>query len=125
MSLIFSMLRHLPEGALYTAAMTAKLRAEKAKNPDDKQPEPTPEEVELDDLQRWDFDRQLQAQLINAVNLLIRRTGNWPEDKLPDFEVVGPASWSNTTGGEKSTDTKTGPKSAFDMFKEWGGGLYG
>lgn len=81
------MLRNLPEGARYTATMSAPGDADVERPPLD------PELEAMLDRQTWTTDRRLMAQLINSVNTLIRVSGSWEKGKEPQFPVVGPANW--------------------------------
>lgn len=99
------MLRNLPEGASFTAAMSAP--------PTDGGPaSPQSIDPELEawlDRKTWTEDRRLQAQVINLLGILIRYSINWGEGNAPEFDVIGPAEWRGTkaqaTGGQaKSID---------------------
>lgn len=105
---ISAMIRNLPEGARFTAIMSA---------PDGGERPPLDAEVEeMLDRKLWTTDRLLQAQLINAVRDLTRVTGSgkWEKGKEPDFPIVGPASWREPAPGEPTPASK--PKTVDDVF---------
>jgi hypothetical protein len=88
--LLLTLIRNLPEGAHYTAAVaSAPETAAVAKKRNPKaEPDPALE------FRTWNFDRQLMAQLINSVNALVRHTIQW-EKNPPNLPLVGPDSWRN------------------------------
>lgn len=88
------MLRNLPEGATFTAAMSAPGVADKPAVS-----ERDPAQEAFADRKFWTSDRQLQAQLINAIQTLTRLTVKWEKDKVPEFPIVGPMAWR----GEETT----------------------
>ena len=86
--LVLTMLRHLPEGSRYVAAITS------APEVADATPQEIPEEADPAlELRTWTQDRQLMAQLINSVNVLVRHSINWEQGKAPKLPLVGPSSW--------------------------------
>lgn len=99
--LILTMIRHLPEGSNYVAALQSAPAAELEEQPGD-------EPAEVDPVQEhklWTMDRLLTAQLINSVNMLVRYSIEWKDGKPPDLPIIGPAMWRNE--GPDSTPTKT------------------
>ena len=85
------MLRNLPEGSRYSAAMSAP-------GPEaDERPPLDPEVEAMLDRQLWTTDRRLMAQLINSLHTLIKVTGKWKEGEGPKFPVLGPAAWREDT----------------------------
>ena len=57
-----------------------------------------------EEFKQWTEDRRLMAQLINAVNMLVRHSVQW--QKPPDIPLVGPSSWRGE-GVIKPTKTLT------------------
>lgn len=103
------MLRNLPEGSRYYAAM-----AVDNKNDAPESDERDPRLEEVMDHRVWTLDRRLVAMLINAVNLNTTVSGHW--EKPPDFETIGPASWSEDVqkpSEQEFTDN-------FDFFRKMG-----
>ena len=105
------MLRNLPEGSRYYAAMAVD-------NPRDESAEsanPDPRTEAIMDHRVWTMDRRLLAMVINALNLNTAVSGHW--EKPPDFETIGPASWS-----EKPSSKKPEQEFAdnFDFFRKMG-----
>lgn len=100
------MLRNLPEGATFTAAMSAPGVADQHAT----ESEPDPEREAFADRKFWTSDRQLQAQLINAVQTLTRLTVKWGDNKAPEFPVIGPMAWR----GEDTTKQAAPQKSSVD-----------
>lgn len=87
--LILTLLRNLPEGSRYAAAVTSAPEAAAVH-------QKRAEEAEADpvlDARTWNFDRLLMAQLINSINALVRHTIPWPKDGAPELPLVGPSSW--------------------------------
>lgn len=113
--LINAMLRNLPEGATFTAIMSAP----NGDGEQDERPEPAPELVELLERKSWTEDRRLMAQLINSVNMLVRFAPKWEEGKAPEFPVVGPAEWREGGHDTAASETPTGTnaKSVMDVLK--------
>lgn len=108
--LILTMIRHLPEGSNYVAALQSAPVEEMAQLLGKE-----PEEPEIDPVQEsklWITDRLLMAQLINSVNMLVRYSINWGDGKAPELPVVGPAKWRNE-GPEK---TQSKPESVDDTI---------
>lgn len=106
------MMRNLPEGSRYYAAMAVD---HKHGAPSTEERDPRTEEIM--EHRVWSIDRRLAAMQINAINLNTAVSGHW--DKPPDFQTVGPASW-------QEDDTPQEPKPAqeftdnFDFFKKMG-----
>lgn len=98
---ILVMLRNLPEGARYTAAMSA---------PDGREHPPLDAETEgMLDRKLWTTDRVLAAQIINAIRdltVVAGRSGKWESGKEPEFPIVGPASWRKPSVGESKPASK-------------------
>lgn len=87
--LILTLLRNLPEGTRYVAAVASapEAAAVHAKRAKAAEVDPTL------DSRTWTFDRLLMAQLINSINALVRHTIPWPKDGAPELPLVGPNSW--------------------------------
>lgn len=85
--LILSMIHNLPEGTHYVAALTSahEEREDINESVEDSEPDPTFENL------MWTSDRVLMAQLINAVNTLVRHSIQW--ETPPKIPIVGPAAW--------------------------------
>lgn len=115
--MILAMLRQLPEGARYTAIMSAPERREGL-------PEPVydPEAEALYDRRFWTPDRQHDAQMINALYSLVTLTGNWKKGKEPNYPVVGPIEWRPPEQRKKELEERKpeGPVSVLDAMKAWG-----
>lgn len=92
--LILSMIHNLPEGSRYVAAITAE-REESGMYDVQESEEPSPVDPITEHL-TWTTDRVLMAQLINAVNMLVRYSIQW--EKPLDLPLVGPEKWRE---GEK------------------------
>lgn len=94
--LILAMIRNLPEGTRYVAALASAREEsgeyEPTKSEQDSRPDPITEHL------TWTTDRILMAQLINAVNMLVRYSVQW--EKTPNIPLVGPAVWRE--GSKKS-----------------------
>lgn len=88
--LVLAMIRNLPEGANFTAAQSAKLTRESELNPQTNPDVPAAVDP-VQEFKQWTEDRRLMAQLINAVNLLVRHSVQW--QKPPNIPLVGPSSW--------------------------------
>jgi hypothetical protein len=85
------MIRHLPEGSNYVAALQSAPAAE-LQELLGREDEP----AEIDPVQEyklWTTDKLLMAQLINSVNMLVRHTIQWQDGKAPDLPLIGPANW--------------------------------
>lgn len=107
------MLRNLPEGARYTAAMSV----DNADSEDhDYVPDPRREAVM--DHRVWTTDRRLQAMEINAIYSQIAVTGNWGKSGPPEMPTVGPAAWQESSHKSKPL------KDNFDVLRKmgWPGG---
>lgn len=107
---IAAMLRNLPEGATFVAAMSAP----GVVDTNAIESEPDPEREAFADRKFWTPERQLQAQLINAIQTLTRLTVKWEKNKAPEFPVVGPLAWR----GEETTKQASPQKkhSVDDVF---------
>lgn len=106
--LILTMIRHLPEGSNYVAALQSAPVVEIE--------QPTIDEpVEIDPVEEnkmWVMDRLLMAQLINSVNMLVRYVPQWGEGQAPDLPIIGPAKWR----GEGPEATPSKPESVDDTL---------
>lgn len=82
------MIRNLPEGSRYVA-----IRSLDVDQMEQDIKLTAPEKRRID-ARLWDFDRRLQATLINAINTNTALTGGpWKDNKPPDFSIVGPIEW--------------------------------
>lgn len=110
--MIIAMIRNLPEGARFTAAMSV----DSVDEADIFEPDPRREAIS--DHRVWTMDRRLQATEINATYSLIAVTGNWGKEGPPDFPVIGPAAWQ--PAAKESMDLKDN----FDVLRKmgWPGG---
>lgn len=109
--MILHHIRHLPEDATYTAIMSSKIE-----RGDIEIPEPPAEVLAQMDATTWTFDRKLMAQIVNAINLNTRVTGQWKDGQAPDFPTVGPSRWSE---GDSPTREEQ-QISVLDVMKAWG-----
>lgn len=103
------MLKHLPEGSRYYAAMAVDREDEEGEQPD-------PRTEAIMDHRVWTIDRRLKAMEINAINFNTAVSGHW--DKPPDFETIGPASWRKPAKEVKKAEQEF--KDNFDFFKKMG-----
>lgn len=92
--LILSMIRNLPEGSRYVAAIAAEREESGVYDVQDSE-EPSPVDP-ITEHMTWTTDRVLMAQLINAVNMLVRHSIQW--EKPLNLPLVGPEKWRE---GEK------------------------
>lgn len=110
------MLRNLPEGSRFAAAMSV----DNAEELEDAEAffARDPRREDIADHRTWTMDRRLQATEINALYSLIAVSGQWGKEGPPDFPVIGPAAWQPTK--KKSEE----PKDLFDVLKKmgWPGG---
>lgn len=106
---ILAMIRHLPEGSSFTALMSAPEKQEGREPPD-------PETQALFDRKFWTGDRQLLAQLINAINTQTRIADQRAGGKLPEFPVIGPAAWSDPAGHATTSKMAAPAASVDDVF---------
>lgn len=106
------MLRHLPEGSRYVAAVTVDRDDEDAP---DRERDPQFEAVM--DRRVWNMDRRLQAATINAINMNTAATGMW-SDGPPDFPTIGPASWQQDAPKKKEEEPEYTDN--FDFFRKKG-----
>jgi hypothetical protein len=91
------MIRHLPEGSNYVAALQS---APAVSLVTLQEPEPDPAQEYI----TWTHDKMLLAQLINSVNMLVRHSIQWQDGKAPEFPLVGPSTWREE--GPESTPSK-------------------
>lgn len=109
------MLRSLPEGSRYVAAMAADQSEDVVPltNPD-------PRAERVMDHRAWTLDRRLKAMEINALYSLIAVSGEWGKKGPPTFPTIGPASWQSENKPRKSDE----PKDNFDVLRKmgWPGG---
>ena len=103
------MLRNLPEGSRYYAAMAVDHKDEAPES--DERDERT---EEIMDHRIWTMDRRLVAMLINAVNLNTTVSGHM--EKSP-FETIGPSSWSEDEPKKPAEQEFT---DNFDFFRKMG-----
>lgn len=107
------MLRHLPEGSRYYAAVAVDHK-------NDPPAESDPRAEAIMDHRVWTMDRRLQAMQINAINFNTAATGMWSKDAPPpDFETIGPASW-NRKEGEPTPKAEQEFTDNFDFFRKMG-----
>lgn len=105
--LLTALIRRLPEGSHYVAALSS---APVETGPINDAP------AEIDPVQErllWTEDRRLLAQLINSVNMLVRYSIQWEKGKEPHIPIIGPADWRGE-GGEKTKPSK--PLSVMDVI---------
>ncbi|HEX9088403.1 MAG TPA: hypothetical protein VF867_12855 [Arthrobacter sp.] len=107
------MIRNLPEGSRFTAAMSVD------RTDEENFFEPDPRREAIADMRVWTLDRRLQATEINAIYTQIAISGTWGKEGPPDFPVIGPASWQTETNKQSNE-----PKDNFDVLKRmgWPGG---
>lgn len=106
------MIRNLPEGSRYYAAMAVDHKDDEA----GEKPESDPRIEEIMDHRVWTMDRRLAAMLINAVNLNTTVSGQM--EKSP-FETIGPASWRSDDEPKKPRAEQEF-KDNFDFFRKMG-----
>ncbi|HEX9225081.1 MAG TPA: hypothetical protein VF885_00315 [Arthrobacter sp.] len=110
------MIRNLPEGARFTAAMSV----DQAEEISELRPffEADPRREAILDHRTWTIDRRLQATEINAIYSQISVSGNWGKEGPPDFPVIGPAAWQPS---EKQSNEL---RDNFDVLRKmgWPGG---
>ena len=109
--LALSLIRRLPEGSHYAAALTSAPDAEGV--PTTKEPAPIDPALEA---RIWNQDRVLMAQLINSVNTLVRHLIPWEQGKAPTLPLIGPAAWRGE-GPKKPAKNL----SVMDVFKKIAG----
>lgn len=73
------------------AAQAARLTREREQNPQTDTDAELPPVDPVEEFKQWTEDRRLMAQLINAVNMLVRHSVQW--QKPPNIPLVGPSSW--------------------------------
>ena len=105
------MLRNLPEGSRYYAAMAVDHPSDESESA-----EADPRQEAIMDHRVWTLDRRLQAMVINALNLNTAVSGHW--DKPPDFETIGPASWRDDPRAKKKSAQEFTDN--FDFFRKMG-----
>lgn len=106
---ILAMLRNLPEGSRYYAAMAVDHKDDEAQPESD-----DPRTEEIMDHRVWTMDRRLTAMLINAVNLNTTVSGHM--EKSP-FETIGPSSWKDD---EPKKPSEQEFEDNFDFFRKMG-----
>lgn len=107
------MIRNLPEGSRFVAAM------EVDRGTDNDTPILTDPRTEaVMDQRVWTLDRRLKAMTINAIYSQVAVSGHWGKDGPPDFAIIGPADWR-----AESTQSKE-PQDNFDVLRKmgWPGG---
>lgn len=109
------MLRNLPEGSRYTAALSVDRTTEE---PEDDEALSDPRMEAVMDARTWTLDRRLKAIEINAMYSLIQVSGQWKDGKPPHFPTIGPADWQEPN--TKSNELKDN----YDVLKRmgWPGG---
>lgn len=109
------MIRNLPEGSRFNAAMAVDHADDETEAPH--LTDPRTEAVM--DHRVWTTDRRLKAMQINAIYSHIAIAGHWGKNGPPDFPVVGPAEWRDADS-KKSKE----PKDNFDVLRKmgWPGG---
>ena len=105
------MLRNLPEGSRYYAAMAV----DNPRDESEQSAEADPRTEAIMDHRVWTMDRRLQAMVIIALNLNTAISGHW--DKPPDFETIGPASWRPDAPAKKPAQEFA---DNFDFFRKMG-----
>lgn len=110
--LIFAMIRQLPEGSRFSAAMRYDHSdaIEEVKTTD--------RDKAISDIRTWTLDRELLAMIINAVNTNTVLPNSWKDDKPPNFPIIGPEAWQPTNKIPEE------PKDLADVLKRmgWPGG---
>lgn len=99
--LILTMIRHLPEGSNYVAA----LQSAPVEELQELLQTDVPDEIDqVQEHKTWTMDKLLMAQLINSVNMLVRHSIQWQDGKAPDLPLIGPAAWRGE--GDNPTPAK-------------------
>jgi hypothetical protein len=118
-AIILAMLRHLPEGSLYGATMSAKhelhkreLEAAKARGEDVEIPEePEPSELErlIQEKRSWTLLPSLIAEGLNRDRALV--WAQFDKENRPELPVMGPEAWwpESQKKHQKPADEKKGP----------------
>jgi hypothetical protein len=111
------MLRNLPEGSRFAAAMAA----DQPDDDDTPKTEPDPRTERVMDSRAWTLDRRLKAMEINALYSLIAVSGEWGKKGPPTFPTIGPAAWQ---ADDKPKKSRSEPTDLFDVLKRmgWPGG---
>jgi hypothetical protein len=109
------MIRNLPEGSRFAAAMTVDRADEIAAG----FLESDPRRESIMDARTWNLDRRLQATAVNAIYSQTSMLVNWGKEGPPDFPVIGPAAWQSP-----KTKKSEEPKNNFDVLRKmgWPGG---
>lgn len=104
------MLRNLPEGARFSAAVAADRK-------DDGTPAQAldPRTEAVMDHRTWTLDRRLKAMEINAIYQQVAVSGQWGKNGPPDFPIIGPASWQKPQAPAEPVYTDN-----FDFFRKMG-----
>lgn len=108
--MVSSLIRNLPEGSRFRAAVAYDRPAES-----EDLPESDPRAESIADRRSWTLARRLQAMEINAINMNTAATGNW-KNGPPDFPTIGPADWQ----GPQAAKSEPVYKDNFDLFKKMG-----
>jgi len=112
------MLRNLPEGSRFNAAMAVD-------NEEDQDAAAAPDFLALDpraeavmDARAWTMDRRLMATAINAIFSQTAVSVDWGKEGPPDFPVIGPAAW------QPSKKQSVELKNNYDVLRKmgWPGG---
>lgn len=85
--MVFAMIRQLPEGSRFSAAMSYD------RSKEIKQIEISDRDKAIADIRTWTLDRELMAMVINAINTNTVLPHQWEKGKEPQFPIVGPDSW--------------------------------
>jgi hypothetical protein len=112
---ISSMIRNLPEGSRFLAAIAVD-RPELSED----NPETDPRTEAINDRRAWTLDRRLAAMAVNAVNTHTSVSVQW-KGKPPEFPTIGPADWQSPTDRSRA-QAKPEPvyTDNFDFFRKIG-----
>ncbi|MGZ5997045.1 MAG: hypothetical protein ACXWN0_15385, partial [Isosphaeraceae bacterium] len=109
--LISSMIRNLPEGSRFLAAVAID---HPDKFGDDQESDPRLEAI--NDRRLWTLDRRLAAMAVNATNTQTAVVVQW-RDGPPDFPTIGPAEWQDPQASPAKEPVYT---DNFDFFRKMG-----
>lgn len=107
------MIRNLPEGSRFFAAVTID-------HPTEDEAESDPRLEAINDRRIWTLDRRLMAMSINATNTHTALSVPW-KDKAPDFPVIGPDEWQEPAD-RRAARARPEPvyTDNFDFFQKMG-----
>lgn len=111
-TLIFAMIRNLPEGSRFVASMTV----DNLDKNGEAQRLTDPRTEAVMDHRVWTIDRRLQAMAVNAIYTNTAVSGQW-KDKLPEFPIIGPADWQGPPAEPRTEPVYT---DNFDLFRKMG-----